>query len=167
MISMKSPITFVLADGRQSDGRSSGSTPPTPPKHEGDYRHRILLASRKSAERVQWLSFLSDKVFLVSCADNGMDALRAIEAGGFDLVIAAVLMPEVDGIELARAASTIEGVPPIIVVSRGHTALDHAYLRSAALAGATATYTQPLMANDFLAGVQSALTLKRSAWVKP
>jgi DNA-binding response OmpR family regulator len=113
------------------------------------------------------MSILSEREFHVSIAENGEDALRAIMAGGIDLVIATVVMAEMDGIELVRSVRALTGAPPTIVIARGHSALDHAYLRSAALAGATSTYTQPLRANDFLAGVQSALTLKRSPWVKP
>jgi DNA-binding response OmpR family regulator len=113
------------------------------------------------------MSILSEQEFVVSVADNGEDALRAIMDGGTDLVIAAVVMAEMDGIELVRSVRALTGAPPIIVIARGHTALDHAYLRSAALAGANSTYTQPLRANDFVAGIQSALTLKRSPWVKP
>ena len=99
-------------------------------------------------------------------ADNGRDALRAIYRGSLDLVIAAVTMAEMDGIELVRLAGTIKDVPPIIVVARGHGAPDHAFLKSAALAGATATYTQPMRGQDFLAGIRAALALKRGPWTK-
>ena len=102
----------------------------------------------------------SDDEYLVTVADNGREALGAIAAGGLDLVIAAVVMAEIDGIELLRTVQTLKDAPPVIVISRGHDTLDHAYLRSAVLAGAAATYTQPLRTNDFLAGVESAL--KRS-----
>jgi CheY-like chemotaxis protein len=167
MTPMRSPTTFAFSDRSPSGGRSSANTSPAEPRNERDYRHRILLVSGKSTERAQWQNLLSDKGFLVSFADNGKEALRAIEAGGLDLVIAAVVMAEMDGIELVRSVCALTGAPPIIVIARGHSALDHAYLRSAALAGAISTYTQPLRGNDFLAGVQSALTLKRSPWIKP
>ena len=110
---------------------------------------------------------LAAEEFLVSAVDNGREALRAIERGGIDLVVAAVIMAEMDGIELVRSARSIADAPPIIVVARDHNTIDRAYLRSAALAGAAATYTQPLKANDFLAGIKSALTLRRSPWIKP
>ena len=165
MTVMRSPSTFILSGGRQSRGKLS-STSPEHARHEHRPKHRVLLANGKPAERNQWRSLFSEEEYLVTVADNGREALGAIKAGGLDLVIAAVIMDEIDGIELVRSAQTIKDAPPIIVVSRGHSALDHAYLRSAALAGAAATYTQPLRTNDFLAGILSALTLKRSPWIK-
>ncbi len=164
---MRSPITFVLPGGRQSRGESSAGTSKDEAGHGKPHRYRILLVSGKRAERAQWASLLAAKEFLVSAADNGREALRAIEGGGIDLVIAAVIMAEMDGIELVRSARPIKDAPPIIVVARSHDTIDRAYLRSAALAGAAATYTQPLKANDLLAGIQSALTLRRSPWIKP
>lgn len=164
---MRSPITFVPSDGRPSRGKPSASTPPDRAGHEKPQRHRILIVSGKRAERTQWADLLPAEEFLVSVADNGKVALRAIEGGGIDLVIAAVMMDMMDGIELVRSARLIKDAPPIIVVASSNTTIDRAYLRSAALAGAMATYTQPLRANEFLAGIQSALTLKRSPWTKP
>ena len=163
---MRSPITFVLSGGRQSRDKPSAGTSTDQSEHEHRYRFRILLVSGKSTERRQWQSILADRDFIVSIADDGNDALRAIQAGGIDLVITAVVMAEMDGIELVRSANALKDAPPIIAISRGHGALDHADLRSAALAGAAATYTQPLRTNDFLAGILSALTLKRSPWIK-
>ena len=163
---MRSPITFLLSGGRQSRGKSSASAPDEPGRNK-PHGYRILLVTGKRAEQEQWASLLPPKDFLVSVADNGREALRAIQRGGIDLVVAAVIMAEMDGLELVRSVHTIKDAPPIIVVARSHDTIDRAYLRSAALAGAAATYTQPLKANDFLAGVQSALTLRRSPWIKP
>jgi CheY-like chemotaxis protein len=119
------------------------------------------------AERRQWQNLLTEGDFLISVADNGKEAFRAIQGGDLDLVIAAVMMPEIDGIELVRLAGTVREAPPIIVVARGRGRPDHTFLKSAALAGATATYTQPLRARDFLAGIRTALALKRGPWTKP
>src|SRR5262245_18289076 len=128
-MSMRSPTTFVFASGGQSRGRSSASTPPSQSGRDRRPKLQVLLVSGKPTEREQWRSFLSDPEFQVSTADNGRAALRAIQAGGIDLVIAAVMIEEMDGIELVRSASTINDAPPIIVVARGHGVLDYAYLR--------------------------------------
>lgn len=164
---MRPVTTFVPSSRSPSRGGSSPSTPPNQRGHERHDKYRILVVSGHLTERRQWLSLLGERDFLISVADNGKEALRAIQGGDLDLVIAAVMMPEMDGIELVRLARTVGEPPPIIVVARGRGTPDHAFLRSAALAGATATYTQPLSAQDFLAGVRTALALKRGPWTKP
>src|SRR5690348_2719628 len=130
---MRSPVTYVLPTGRPSGGGSSTDSPPTQSSNQRRNECRILLVSGKVAERTQWQALLTDKDLRISFADNGRSALRVIETGGIDLAIAAVMMDEMDGIELVRSARAIKDAPPIIVVARGHSKLDQAYLRSAAL----------------------------------
>jgi CheY-like chemotaxis protein len=164
---MRPVSTFVPSSRRPSRGVSSSNTPQSqwgPERHD---KYRVLLVSGNLAERKQWQNLLTEGDFLCSVADNGKEALRFIQFGDLDLVIAAVMMPEMDGIELVRLAGTIADAPPIIVVARGRGTPDHAFLKSAALAGATATYTQPLRVEDFVAGIRTALALKRAPWTKP
>ena len=164
---MRSVTNFLQSSRKSSRGGSSASTPPSQSGGERHDRYRVLLVSGNLTERNQWQGWLGEREFLVSVADDGRDALRAIHRGNLDLVIAAVMMAEMDGIELVRLAGTIRDVPPIIIVARGRGTPDHAFLKSAALAGATATYTQPLREQDFLAGVRASLALKRGPWTKP
>ena len=164
---MRPVTTFALSNRRLSRGGSSANTPQTQSGDERHDKYRVLLASGNLTERRQWQNLLAERDFLISVADNGKEALRAIQGGHLDLVIAAVMMPEMDGIELVRLAGTIREAPPIIVVARGRGTPDHAFLKSAALSGAAATYTQPLRAQDFLAGIRTALALKQGPWTKP
>ena len=165
---MRPVTTFALSNRRpSSDGSSSANAPAGQRGRERHDKYRVLLVSGNLTERREWQSLLGERDFLISVADNGKEARRAIQGGNLDLVIAAVMMAEMDGIELVRSAGTVGEAPPIIVVARGRDTPDHTFLKSAALAGATATYTQPLRAQDFLAGIRTALALKRGPWTKP
>lgn len=135
--------------------------------HHCHHRYRVLLVSGNPTERSQWQNLLDEKDFIISVADNGKEAYRAIQGGNFDLVIAAVTMAEIDGIELVRLVGTDKEAPPIIVIGRESSTPYRTFLKSAALAGATATYTQPLRAHDFLEGIRVALALERGPRSKP
>lgn len=138
--------------------------------HHCHHKYRVLLVSGNPTERRQWQDLLDEKDFIVSVADNGKVAFRAIQEGNLDLVIAAVTMAEIDGIELVRLVGTDKEAPPIIVIGResGESGTPYrTFLKSAALAGATATYTQPLRAHDFLEGIRVALALERGPRSKP
>jgi len=135
--------------------------------HHCHHRYRVLLVSGNPTERRQWQDLLDEKDFIISVADNGREAYRAIQGGNLDLVIAAVTMAEIDGIELVRLVGTGKEAPPIIVIGREGSTPYPTFLKSAALAGATATYTQPLRAPDFLEGIRVALALERGPRSKP
>lgn len=53
----------------------------------------------------------------VECAINGSEALRTLNARGFDAVFIDVRMPGLDGIELARVLRRFDRPPPLVFVS--------------------------------------------------
>jgi CheY-like chemotaxis protein len=53
----------------------------------------------------------------VTTAPNGLEALRIMQETTFDLLIADVWMPEMDGLQLLSVAQKIEGAPPIIILT--------------------------------------------------
>jgi len=55
----------------------------------------------------------------VVCAANGAEALACVAAGGIDLVVLDVLMPEVDGLEVCRRLRARGPLPIIFLSSRG------------------------------------------------
>jgi two-component system chemotaxis response regulator CheY len=55
-------------------------------------------------------------------AGNGIEALAAVNAGPFDLILSDINMPAMDGIEFLKQLSTIEsakGIPVVMVTTEG------------------------------------------------
>ena len=69
---------------------------------------RILLAEDDDAMRAYLVRALERSGYAVVAVDRGTAALPLIEAGGaFDLLLTDIVMPEMDGIELAQKAAVI------------------------------------------------------------
>jgi two-component system, NtrC family, response regulator PilR len=73
---------------------------PTPP--------RILLVDDEPSIR-QLLSYrLKREGFEVILAENGREAVKRIEAGGIDLLVSDIRMPDMSGVEVLRAAKAFD-----------------------------------------------------------
>ncbi len=87
----------------------AGSAPNVPlvTRHslaEARRRHgRILLAEDNPTNRLVAMRLLEKMGFGVEVVVNGQEAVRALEAGAFDLVIMDVQMPVMDGLDATRA----------------------------------------------------------------
>src|SRR3982751_4286965 len=68
---------------------------------------RILLAEDDSVMREYLTRALERSGYAVTAVDRGTAALPLIEAEHFDLLLSDIVMPEMDGIELAQKASEI------------------------------------------------------------
>ena len=68
---------------------------------------RILLAEDDDSMRLYLARALERVGYHVTAVDRGTEALPLIEADGFDLLLTDIVMPEMDGIELAQKASLI------------------------------------------------------------
>jgi two-component system, cell cycle response regulator CpdR len=69
---------------------------------------RILLAEDDDAMRTYLVRALERSGYAVVAVDRGTAALPLIEnGGGFDLLLTDIVMPEMDGIELAQKAAVI------------------------------------------------------------
>ena len=69
---------------------------------------RILLAEDDDSMRVYLARALERVGYSVSAVENGIDALPLLENEPFDLLLTDIVMPEMDGIELARRATEID-----------------------------------------------------------
>ena len=68
---------------------------------------RILLAEDDEAMRVYLARALERVGYRVTAVDNGVAALPLLTDEPFDLLLTDIVMPEMDGIELAQKAAEI------------------------------------------------------------
>jgi len=68
---------------------------------------RILLAEDEEAMRAYLARALSNAGYRVETVDRGTDAIPLLESEDFDLLLSDIVMPEMDGIELAQRCAEI------------------------------------------------------------
>ena len=68
---------------------------------------RILLAEDDAAMRAHLTRALERSGYWVAAVDRGTEALPLLQAEHFDLLLTDIVMPEMDGIELAQKAAVI------------------------------------------------------------
>ena len=69
---------------------------------------KILLAEDDNDMRRFLVKALENAGFVVSPHDNGMSAYQRLREEPFELLLTDIVMPEMDGIELARRASELD-----------------------------------------------------------
>jgi two-component system cell cycle response regulator CpdR len=73
----------------------------------GDGMIKILLAEDDDSMRIYLARALERVGYAVEAVDRGTTALARIQAESFDLLLTDIVMPEMDGIELAQKAAVI------------------------------------------------------------
>ncbi|HLH21158.1 MAG TPA: PAS domain-containing protein [Chloroflexota bacterium] len=113
-------------------------------------RSLILVVEDNTAVRETLRALLVGAGYAVACAVNGRAALDRVAAGGVDLVLLDLVLPEIDGVELCRqlrARSADEGYLPILML----TALSgEAERRAGFAAGADDYVAKPFEPADLL-----------------
>src|ERR1700686_3942765 len=70
--------------------------------------HKILLAEDDNDMRRFLVKALETAGFQVSPHDNGLSAYQRLREEPFEMLLTDIVMPEMDGIELARLASELD-----------------------------------------------------------
>jgi two-component system, cell cycle response regulator CpdR len=70
--------------------------------------HKILLAEDDNDMRRFLVKALENAGFQVSSHDNGMSAYQRLREEPFEMLLTDIVMPEMDGIELARRATELD-----------------------------------------------------------
>ena len=121
----------------------------------------ILVVDDSEANRDMLARRLKLRGYSVSTAADGREALRAVEAGGFDLVLLDVMMPEISGFDVLgrlRESRSVSDLPVIMA-----TALDASEdVVKALKLGANDYVTKPLDFAVVIARVETQLALKRA-----
>ncbi|MCK6586353.1 MAG: response regulator transcription factor [Polyangiaceae bacterium] len=79
----------------------------------------ILVVDDEARIREVLLYALQKEGFRVSAVADGRAALEAVEAGGIDLVVLDVMLPELDGLEVCRRIRAKGRVPILFLSARG------------------------------------------------
>ncbi|HVJ92941.1 MAG TPA: response regulator [Labilithrix sp.] len=97
----------------------------------------------------------------VTEADDGVDALRKLAAGKFDIILTDINMPIMDGLKLVRRVRTdpVHKDVPIVIITTESAEED----RQRALSlGATAYITKPIQGPQVVAKVRELLGIEAS-----
>lgn len=78
---------------------------------------RILLAEDEEAMRTYLTRALQNAGYQVTAVDRGTAALPLLESGGFDLLLSDIVMPEMDGIELAQRCAEISPKTKVMFIT--------------------------------------------------
>jgi two-component system OmpR family response regulator/two-component system response regulator CpxR len=92
--------------------------------------------------------------FDVTVAGNGEEGIRHLGHGRHDVIILDLMMPVMDGLRFLRSVASVNGAPPVIVVS-GAGRQEH----EAALveAGVRAVLRKPVEPDELVARVREVL----------
>ena len=78
---------------------------------------RILLAEDETAMREYLTRALEKSGYDVVAVDRGTDAVPLLETEHFDLLLTDIVMPELDGIELARHCSKVSPQTEVMFIT--------------------------------------------------
>lgn len=78
---------------------------------------RILLAEDEEAMRTYLARALENAGYEVVAVDRGTKALPCLEAERFDLLLSDIVMPEMDGIELAQRCAEVSPQTKVMFIT--------------------------------------------------
>ncbi|HSY21445.1 MAG TPA: response regulator [Polyangiaceae bacterium] len=99
------------------------------------------------------------KSLQVTEADDGVDGLRKLATGKFDIILTDINMPIMDGLKLVkrvRSDPTHKGVPIIVITTEG----SNEDRQRALSLGANAYITKPIQAPQVIAKVRELLKIE-------
>lgn len=111
---------------------------------------RILIADDDAAVRGVLRAILQQAGHSVEIATNGREAVDRISAGGIDLIITDLVMPEQEGIETIKQVSKEHPKVKVIAMSG---AFGGDYLPIASFMGAHKTLAKPIRLQSILRAV--------------
>jgi len=99
---------------------AQGRRPTTPRPHAAMGRRSLMVAEDSVTTRAQLKQVLESAGYDVSTAADGVEALTALRAGSFDLLVSDVEMPRMDGFDLTarvRADPRLAELPVVLVTA--------------------------------------------------
>ncbi len=120
---------------------------------------RILLAEDEEAMRTYLARALENAGYQVTAVDRGTAALPLLERERFDLLLSDIVMPEMDGIELAQRCSEVSPATKVIFIT-GFAAVTLKATRDAPQAK---VLSKPFHLRDLVMEVQRVFDLPNQA----
>ena len=78
---------------------------------------RILLAEDDEAMRTYLARALEQAGYAVDAVDRGTEALPLLETEDYDLLLSDIVMPEMDGIELAQRCNEVSPATKVMFIT--------------------------------------------------
>ena len=115
---------------------------------------KILIAEDDSELRQLFQHVLTKNGYAVTGVSNGEEALSAVEASYFDLIISDIMMPKMDGYELVRALREVGMTTPVMMIT-AKDAFDD--MRLGFLSGSDDYMVKPVNVNEMVLRVGALL----------
>ncbi|WP_169544620.1 MULTISPECIES: response regulator [Sneathiella] len=121
---------------------------------------RILLAEDDNSMRYFLARSLELAGHEVLAFADGEDAIPALNAGPFDILISDIVMPRIGGIELAvRAKEIVEGLPVIFITGFSAVAIED----MDTVEGISQMLSKPFHLNSLVDAVDRAIEAKEAS----
>lgn len=118
---------------------------------------RVLVVESDRTVRQAITAHLRREGFQVMETDSGLEALSLLRRGTVDIALVAVVLPEIDGLELVRRVRHESTVPIIMLTARG---LDNSHIAGLA-AGADDYVLRPISLDEVTARMRAQLRRAR------
>ena len=122
---------------------------------------RILLAEDDEAMRSYLSRALENAGYWVEAVDRGTDAVPLLESGSFDLLLTDIVMPEMDGIELAQRCAEISPRTKVMFIT-GFAAVT---MKASRDAPRTKVLSKPFHLRDLVLEVERAFDDRMTATI--
>jgi CheY-like chemotaxis protein len=114
----------------------------------------ILVAEDNEVVRDVLRELLEQEGYTVAVCETGRAALEHLQSGSVDLVIADLIMPEMDGIELIRRVHLLRPEVKVIAISGDFNSRLHL---GAALHDVKATLQKPFSSDELFLTIKSVM----------